>query len=327
MFDIIAVIPCLNEEEHLEKLVENLVSNTNDLSIHIIIADGGSADKTPAIAKALADKHGNVSYLHNPKKIQSAAVNLAVKTYGGDATYLIRLDAHAKYPDNYCQMLVGEQKETGADSVVVSMNTIGKTPFQKAVAAAQNSKLGNGGAPHRLIEQDGKWVDHGHHALMMISSFQNASGYDEDFSHNEDFELDYRLRNSGNKIWLTGKVDLIYYPRTKPSSLFRQYYNFGSGVAKMILKHNLRPRIRQMIPAAIAPAALFALLLSPIFPIASAPISIWILFCLVYGALLAFKAKKLSVATSGVAAMIMHMAWSIGFWKGMFDARAMLKGK
>ncbi len=327
MFDIIAIIPCLNEEAYLENLVENMVANSCGLSIHIVIADGGSADKTPEIAQKLADKYDNVSYLHNPKKIQSAAVNLVVETFGQGATYLIRIDAHAKYPDDYIQTLINEQRETGASSVVVSMNTasdnIDKAPFQKAVAAAQNSKIGNGGSPHRLDEAEGKWVDHGHHALILIEKFREVGGYDDNFSHNEDYELDYRMAKKGCKIWLTGKTSLIYYPRASAKALFKQYYNFGRGVAKMIAKHKNRPRIRQMIPAGVAPAAALALL-SPIFPILALPINAWILICLIYGAVLSYKARDISIAASGIAAMIMHMAWSIGFWKALFDERAML---
>ncbi len=320
MFDIIAVIPCLNEEKHIKEVAEKLAQNRD---IHVIIADGGSTDKTPQIAKELASIYDNISYLHNPKKIQSAAVNLAVETFGQNATYLIRIDAHATYPDDYCDNLIEEQKETGATSVVVSMNTVGIMPFQKAVAAAQNSKLGNGGSSHRLIEQGGKWVDHGHHALMLIKAFRAVGGYDENFSHNEDAELDYRLAQNGGKIWLTGKTKLIYYPRDNALSLFKQYFNFGRGVAKMMIKHKNRPRIRQMIPAGIAPAALLSLI-SPILPIAAVPINIWILFCLGYGLWLSYRERKLSIAASGIAAMIMHMGWSIGFWKGLFDERAML---
>ncbi len=323
MNDIIAVIPCLNEENHIKEIATKLARDSN---IHVIIADGGSADKTPQIAKELADSYDNISYLHNPKKIQSAAVNLAVEIFGDGATYLIRIDAHAKYPDDYCQVLIEEQRKTGATSVVVSMDTVGITPFQKAVATAQNSKLGNGGSSHRIGEGNGKWVDHGHHALMLIEDFRAVGGYDEGFSHNEDGELDYRLLQNGGKIWLTGKTSLIYYPRGNAVSLFKQYYNFGKGRAKMIAKHKARPKIRQMIPAGVAPAAALSLL-SPILWIAAIPLNAWILLCLGYGMLLGYRAKKLSIAASGIAAMIMHMAWSIGFWKGLFDERAMLTNK
>ena len=97
------------------------------------------------------------------------------------------------------------------------MATMGFGAFQKATAFAQNSKLGNGGSPHRQGAK-GHWTDHGHHALMRISAFRAVGGYDESFSHNEDAELDYRLRAAGYRIWMTDKTFMVYYPRASVGS-------------------------------------------------------------------------------------------------------------
>ena len=113
--DILAVIPCLNEELHLERIVRNIIENFSPPSFLLIIADGGSTDQTPLIAQKLAAQYPFVRYLHNPKRIQSAAVNLAVARYGGKARLLLRLDSHADYPKDYCRILVSEQKETGGE--------------------------------------------------------------------------------------------------------------------------------------------------------------------------------------------------------------------
>ena len=59
----------------------------------------------------------------------------------------------------------------------------------------------------------GHWTDHGHHALMRVAAFRAVGGYDESFSHNEDAELDYRLRAAGYRIWMTDKTFMVYYPR------------------------------------------------------------------------------------------------------------------
>lgn len=305
---ILAVLPCLNEEPYLEPLVHRLVKNCASLPLRIVIADGGSTDRTPDIARQLAAQYPNVLYLHNPKRLQSAAVNLAMATFGKDAEILIRLDVHADYPDSYCQTLIAEQQATGAAAVVVSMNTVGKTGFQSAVAAAQNSKLGNGGSAHRN-NTDGAWIDHGHHALMLINAFRAVGGYDESFSHNEDAELDIRLAKGGYKIWLTGKTSLTYYPRSAPLPLFRQYFKFGQGRMRTITKHHIIPKLRQLIPAAVVPAALLALL-TPFYPIASFPLLFWVAICLGYGVML-------GNAMAGPAAMLMHFGWSLGFWTGI----------
>ena len=220
--NILVVIPCLNEEENIERIVRQIAEDNQDLFFQISIVDGGSKDRTKEIATRLCNEYTNVSLLDNPKRLQSAAINLAVKTYGDEADTLIRIDAHADYPHNYCETLLDEANKTGADAVVVAMNTVGKSDFQIAVAAAQNSILGNGGSAHRNVSQKGKWVDHGHHALIRIAAFRSVGGYDESFSHNEDAELDMRLGKASYKIWLTGETMLTYYPRDNAIGLFRQ---------------------------------------------------------------------------------------------------------
>jgi len=312
------VIPCLNEEEHLEKLVEGLLESIDPQTTRIVIADGGSTDRTQDIAKKLAQTHAHIFYLHNPKKLQSAAINLAVKEYGVDATFLIRIDAHADYPKDYCQTLIDDAIQTKADAVVVAMRTIGLSPFQRAVAAAQNSKLGNGGSAHRRIEAKGRWVDHGHHALMRIESFRAVGGYDESFMYNEDAELDYRLTQAGYKIWLTAQTHLNYYPRSSAGKLFRQYVGYGYGRARTIMKHGIIPKPRQMLPACILPAMLLALV-TPWFPWAALPLLLWLCLCLIYGIVLAKRSREPSIMLAGPAALLMHAGWSVGFWEAVLN--------
>jgi succinoglycan biosynthesis protein ExoA len=313
---VLVVIPCLNEEDHLEGLLHKLITTNFIKELRFVIVDGGSTDRTPQIAQALATSHTNVNYLQNPKRIQSAAINLAITTYGKDADYLIRIDAHADYPERYCETLLAEAQQTGADSVVVAMRTIGKEGFQRAVAAAQNSKLGNGGSAHRVIGKAGRWIDHGHHALMRIAAFRAIGGYDESFRHNEDAELDMRLQKMGYKIWLTGNTTQTYYPRTAPLDILKQYIGYGFGRASTILKHRSKMKIRQLLPVFVAPAALLACF-APWASITALPFLAWAVICLAYGGWLAVKAGDSVIATSGPAAMLMHFGWSLGFWKAV----------
>ena len=315
----LVIIPSLNEAKHIEALVNYLLEESAETPMSIVIADGGSNDGTVEIVQRLASAHANVHYLHNPKRIQSAAVNLAVEQFGANHYYLIRLDAHAGYPKGYCRTVLEEARKIDAASVVVAVHTIAFQPgFQEAVAAAQNSKLGNGGSSHRLVQGEGKWVDHGHHALMRISAYREIGGYDECFSHNEDAELDARLRKAGYRIWLTPNTVMDYYPRSKPWPLFKQYRGYGRGRVRNLLRHRERPKLRQMIPVAVAPA-IALLMLAPWCWLMVIPFTVWASICLAYGARIAQNANKPSLALSGPAAMIMHAAWSLGFWQGLFD--------
>jgi succinoglycan biosynthesis protein ExoA len=304
----------LNEEGYIEKPLRNLLEASRTVPMQIVVADGGSIDKTEDIVQKYAQQNGNVVFMRHGRRRQGPAINRAVETYGDGAEYLVRLDAHADYPADFCQTLLDEAKRTKAASVVVAMHTEGKSLFQRAAAAAQNSILGNGGSAHRSVGQEGKWIDHGHHALMSIDAFRIVGGYDETFTHNEDAELDTRLHKAGYKIWLTGKTSVTYYPRATPESLFQQYMNYGYGRAQNIFKHRSRPKLRQLAPAAILPVILLALF-SPWSDWMALPLVLWAVACLGYGLWLGAKANDMHIALAGPIAMLMHLGWSIGFWK------------
>jgi succinoglycan biosynthesis protein ExoA len=317
---VIAVIPCLNEEEHVEHVVAALLRDAGDLDLKIVIADGGSTDRTRAIAERLARQDARVTLLDNPKRIQSAALNEAVKAHGKDADVLIRLDAHAEYPERYCERLIEAQEATGADSVVVSMRTVGSTCFQRAAAAAQNSLLGNGGSAHRNASA-GHFVDHGHHALMRLGAFRAVGGYDEAFSHNEDAELDNRLNAVGYRIYLVGNTSITYFPRRSPAALFRQYFRIGRGRAQNALKHRKRTKLRHLVLVVIAPA-LCLTLFAPISTLFLVPALAWAFLCLGFGLFLGLKLGDSCAAASGIAAIAMQAGWSFGFFAGLAAAAA-----
>ena len=308
---VLAIIPCLNEAAHIEAIARQILQEADRIPLRLVIADGGSTDGTREIAQALAAEDDRVSFLENEKRIQSSAVNRAVQRFGRGCEFIIRIDAHSSYPDRYCESLLEEQAAIGADSVTVSMAAEGKSCFQRAAAAAQNSVLGNGGSAHRR-SGEGRFVDHGHHALMRLDAFESVSGYDETFTHNEDAELDMRLRAAGFRIWLAGMPPIGYFPRASVRALFRQYLNFGRGRVRTLFKHSTRPKLRQSLPLAVAPALLLALLL-PLHPIFAAPAAAWASLCIAYGVRLGWRERDVCVAMSGLAAMIMHFGWSAGF--------------
>jgi len=311
----LVVIPCLNEAAHIESVLAKITAEMQRLNLRIVVADGGSVDGTRDILVRLATQNRNFIPMDNPKRIQSAAVNTAVCKYGGDAQFLIRVDAHGSYPDHYCEQLLEVQSRTHADSVVVSMQTVGHTCFERAAAAAQNSTLGNGGAAHRN-EARGSWVDHGHHALMTMEAFTAVGGYDETFSHNEDVELDARLKAAGFHIYLSGETQIVYYPRGSMTGLFQQYFKIGQGRARNFLQHDIPFRVRHIILVAIGPILCLALL-APLATIFAVPAFLWALLCLSFGVVLGIREQDGCAAASGFAAMAMQVGWSFGFIRGL----------
>lgn len=307
----VVVIPCLNEEGYIGGVLDHFAAEPEQTVRKIVVADGGSTDRSIEIVEACSRRDGRIVLLNNARRIQSSGINRAVEQYGDLAPFIIRVDAHSDYPTGFCAKLLAAQQMTGAESVVVSMTAKGVTCFQKAAAAAQNSRLGNGGSAHRR-SGEGRFVDHGHHALMNVNAFRSVGGYDESFSHNEDAELDFRLTAAGYRIYLCPGADIGYYPRTNLASLFRQYRNFGRGRAMTILKHRMKPKLRQAIPVMIGPAvALSALGL--VAPVLAIPAALWAAASLFYGALLGVRSRDGCAGGAGIAAMAMHLGFSVGF--------------
>jgi succinoglycan biosynthesis protein ExoA len=309
---LLVVIPCLNEGTHLPQLLAWL--GEDSVASQIVVVDGGSIDGSESIVRAAGERDARIALMHNPKRLQSAAVNLAVRTFGDKHPLLVRLDAHANYPKDYLTQLLAAKEESRADCVVVSMRAVAAPGacFQRAAACAQNSALGSGGSPHRKPGQR-RWVDHGHHALFDTAMFLAAGGYDEAFSHNEDAELDARLTGQGARILLAADIVIDYFPRSTASALARQYYMYGRGRARTVLKHRRALKPRQLAPVLVAPAIAAAIAIGPFFPIAAAPAVLWLGASLLYGLLLGVRERSPCACAAGAAASIMHAAWSIGF--------------
>jgi succinoglycan biosynthesis protein ExoA len=319
--DVLIVVPTLNEADHIGDVIAALQADCRCSEALITVSDGGSSDQTPAIVQRIGSTDPRVRMLTTVERLNtSASINRAVEFYGSGRRWLVRLDAHAKYPKNYASRLVEKAIETRASSVVTPMFTMGETCFQRAAAAAQNSFLGTGGSAHRLPNRGG-WVEHGHHALFDLARFRELGGYDDKLNFNEDAEFDRRLMKSGGRIWLADDLVVTYVPRKTTLSLFKQYVKHGRGRAHTFARHGGRYRIRHFILPSVAPIIILALVAPFYWPLA-VPASVWALVCLSYGIVLGIKHRDFCAAASGYASMVMQVAWSFGHWREIIAIRA-----
>lgn len=308
------VIPVLDEERHVGDVLASLLAQVRDRNAEILVMDGGSRDATRAIVEAISVHDPSVRLIDNPGRTQSAACNLAAELVSPKSTILLRADAHAAYPPDFVVLTIQALQASGATSVVVPMRTVGSGVQQRAIAAAQNSRLGNGGSSHRRAGMS-RFVDHGHHAAFWLPFFRSIGGYDCSFTHNEDAEFDVRGHRAGGRVWLCGEAAIAYFPRDSLSSLARQYVRHGRGRARTIYKHRLRPKLRQSLPLVLL-AAVAAGLLAPVVPWLGVPAAIYLGASVLWGAAAAVRRRDPALLLMGLAAMVMHLAWAIGFLDG-----------
>jgi succinoglycan biosynthesis protein ExoA len=307
------IVPALNEENYIRKAIASLIPTDDCLDYELIVLDGGSTDRTPLIVKEMALGNPRIRLEPNPARYQSAAVNRGAKLAKPASDIIIRADSHAEYPPGFVAGLARELRGRDVASVVVPMRTRGKRFLQRGIAAAQNSRLGNGGALHRITNIS-RYVDHGHHAAFERNRFLAIGGYDESFTHNEDDEFDIRLRNSGARIWLCSEFTISYFPRNSLGQLARQYFNHGSGRARTMLKHRRPPKVRQLLPLGVLTTNMLSVPLGlgfgwPFF----LPSLAYIGACLTGGVVLALSGRDSAGCAAGPAAMVMHQSWAAGF--------------
>lgn len=306
------IMPALNEERYISAAIASIVPRSDELQFELLVIDGGSSDRTREIVQTVAASDPRVRLISNDKRIQAAAVNLGARLADARAEYLVRADCHMGYPEGFVAQCVSQLAALRVASVVVPMRAAGSTCVQRAIAAAQNSRLGNGGSAHRRPGQSGL-VEHGHHAGFDRQVFLELGGYDETFTHNEDAEFDKRLVQSGRQIYLDAEAMLTYYPRSDFVSLARQYFKHGSGRGSTLLKHRSIPGMRQMLPVAALLACLLSLALAIVHPVFLAVPAGYVVACLAWGLVLAAQQRQACLMLSGPAAVTMHMSWAVGF--------------
>jgi hypothetical protein len=229
---------------------------------------------------------------------------------------ILRMDVHARYAPDYVRQCVDVLKETGADNVGGAARAISETWFQRALCLALDSPLGVGGSRYRNADQEGE-VE-----TVFLGAFRRhvldaVGGYDPNAVTNEDAELNQRILERGGKVYLSRKIVAYYFPRDSFRGLARQYFKYGKGRARTLLKHRRFPSPRPAIPffMCVSGAALLGVrALRPLAPLAFG----------LYGAAAALEAVRVTFGKGlhlapVVAAIfpVLHVSHGVGFGVGL----------
>jgi len=192
---------------------------------------------------------------------------------------------------------------------------VGETCFQRAIAFAQNSPVGVGRSLYRLGTKSG-FVDHGKHGAFRRALLERGLLYDESFAINEDVELSHRIWKSGSGVWLEHDLAVGYYPRKGLGALARQYYRYGAGRARTLMKHRMSLKPRQGATLALLTANMASFVGGFFWP------PLWLML-MAYGAAVAAaaslgaaKRRDPCVLLAALALPVMHHAWPIGWLVG-----------
>lgn len=221
---ISVILPVLNEQAHLEDSIRAILSQKYLGNIEVILALGPSRDLTNEIAAGLAAEDPRITLVDNPSGRTAAGLNLALNA--STQEIVVRVDAHAEIPDNYLALVVETLRDSGAVNVGGVMGAEGVTFFETAVAAAMCSPFGVGGSRFHIGGKPG-YVDTVYLGAFIRQAVVDAGGFDERFIRAQDWELNYRLRQNGGKIYFDPRLHVTYRPRPNLRRLAKQYFEYG----------------------------------------------------------------------------------------------------
>jgi succinoglycan biosynthesis protein ExoA len=303
------VLPVLNEELHLSNAIHSILSQDYLGQLEIILALGPSRDKTDEIAHSFASKDSRISIVKNPSGRTASGLNLAINK----STYpvIVRVDAHSELQKNYISLAIEVMRSTGATNVGGIMGAEGNSSFEKAVASAMRSSLGVGASRFHTGGEAG-FVDTVYLGVFLRSAVLAVGGFDERFIRAQDWELNFRLRQAGGKIFFDPRLHVTYRPRSSVKALAKQYFEYGRWRRVVSRRHQGTINFRYLAP----PFALLGALLSIIFSlffnlIFIIPAAIYGIF-LITASLITGKGwiEKLLLP---IVLFTMQMSWGLGF--------------
>ncbi len=308
-------MPAYNEEKFIEACIGSVQAQDYPADrIEILVADGRSTDRTREILAALAEADPRIRVIDNPERLQAAGLNKLIREARGEI--VVRMDVHCEYAPSYVRKCVETMEKTGADNVGGAQRARARTAFQRALCAALTSPLGVGGAGYRDASQEG-FVDTVFLGAFRRKIFETIGLYDPRAITNEDAELNQRLLESGGKIYLSREIEVHYYPRDSFKALAKQYYKYGRGRARTLLKLGRFPTIRPAIPFLMVVGGATLLVLPPLWPIAPAAFAAYALATGAEAVRVARDLGPAGVATVWGIMPTLHVSHGIGFAAGL----------
>lgn len=260
---ISVICPIYNEEKYISECINSILLQDypkNDMEV--LLVDGMSTDRTREIVLSYCVKYPFIHLLDNPQKIVPYAMNIGIHAAKGDI--VIRLDAHAIYPDNYFSELVTKLHELNADNVGAVCRTLpaDDSPKCRAIAAALSSSFGMGNSYFRIGAKDIMQVDTVPFGCYRKEVFDKIGLYDTDLIRNQDDELNARLIKHGGKIYLLPYLIVDYFARNTIKKTGKMFYQYGLYKPLVNKKLGSPATLRQFFPVAFVLGLIFGLILS-----------------------------------------------------------------
>lgn len=322
---ITIICPIYNEESRIEACIQSIIAQDfPHEEMEVLFVDGMSTDRTQEIVETYSQQYPFIRLLDNPKRIAPSALNIGIRNAKGDI--IIRLDAHARYPNNYFSVLVNKLRSIDADNVGGICNTLPAkdTPMCRAIAHAMSSPFGMGNSHFRIGSSHEMWVDTVPFGCFRREIFDKIGYFDEELVRNQDDEFNGRIIRHGGKILLMPQVVVDYFARDTISKTAKMFYQYGLFKPLVNKKLHKPTTLRQFFP----PLFLAGVILGGLLSFFSTVI-MWIYFSvlilyILLGFLAGFRCTRRlpDIFLMPIVFAAIHFSYGLGYLDGIIKVLA-----
>ena len=313
------VVPMLNEAGFIEACLEGFSAQTWPAELlDVVVVDGGSTDGSRTTVESWAASHPWVGVIDNANRCAAAAFNRGIEVARGEVLCLF--SSHGVPAEDYVERSVEVLHDSGAVGVGGAYLHVGLDPRSSAIGLAMVSPFGMA-SPHRSATHRIE-VDTISHPAYVLEALRDAGPFDESMLRNEDYEMNWRLRERGGSLVVDPLISSIYRPRGTIRALGRQFFWYGRFKARMLRDHPRSVQPRHLVP----PAAVLGAVAAPWLLGSRRTRPIVLVGFVGYLAVLAAALRRAhprdhdaSPAAFVAALPVMHASWGVGLFAGVIE--------
>lgn len=229
------IIPCLNAEDTIAAQLEALANQEWSEPWEVIISDGGSRDRTIAIAQQYRENLPNLTIVDSSDRGGAAyGRNVGARVAASDALAFCEAD-----------------DEVGSGWVAVMGEALSQHDFVAgycdvktlnpawAIKARSGGKLIDGWADGILSENSFvKYAVAGGYTMGVKRSVHEAiGGFEESILIGEDIDYSWRVQLAGTKLHHIPDLKVHYRFRRNLATIYRQAYEYGKASFRLYKKY------------------------------------------------------------------------------------------
>jgi succinoglycan biosynthesis protein ExoA len=315
---ISVVMPARNEEAWIQRAIASVQRQSYAGELEIIVVVGGY-DRTLDIVERLRASDPRIRVVENPSGRTPTALNLGIRTARGDL--IARVDAHGWIEPDYLTAGLAVLQRTGADAVGGCVEFVGVSRIGRAIALAEQSRIGSGGAAFTVARSESR-ADGLRWGIFRKDVFERVGLFDETLERNQDDEFCYRMVSKGAVLIVTPSMRFSQVVRSSFRALWSQYAQWGTFRVATLTKHRRPATLRQMAPALlVATVGLGAVTECASrgrVPVGRVLTCAYATTVAASGAWLALRSRQADLAPLvPVAIATMHLAYGSSFWRAV----------